>query len=417
MKNPHAFFVLFIILGLSFLGCETREDAKQPVACFGFEPVTSIEPGMDVTFTNCSTDAETYTWEFDDGEGSVAQNPTHSFDQAGDYDVKLIVTNKNLRDEISHKVVVESLDPVACFTMSPNPAMVNQNVTITNCSENAETYKWDFDGNGSIDSDDENPVFYYSNSGTYTVKLIASNGNLSDELEKQITILDENFVTDPTDYNGIPAWETIYYNDFSASGDWYEGSGETYEAYIANGFYTLIDTDDSEDNYGRYYFLNTAIIPNGNYDIEVRIRNTEDNGNYGSGLLHGLDSDLGYNYYVFTSGVYNIGDSDASWTDWASTTYGNVEDWNLLTVRKYENTFYFFMNQILIYSDDYSSFGDQIGFIIDKNTQVDIDAVGIFEMLLNSKKAGKSKVYVNTGTSGGVGLSAPVVKNLKSVKK
>jgi len=419
MKKLYPILVLSLIILFNF-GCDPREETKQPVACFDFIPTSDIAPGDNVTFTDCSTDAVSYEWDFDDGETSVTANPTHKFDESGTYDVKLVVTNKNLKDEIIKEVVVES-QVTACFTASPNPAAIGENITFTNCSEDADSYEWDINGDGTIDSEEENPVFFFNVSGTFETKLIAWSGDSSDEVTQQITILDEGVEIDPTDYNGIPGWISDYYNDFSESGDWLEGSGDTWEASIAEGFYTIIDTDASEDNYGRYYFTNEAEMPTGNYDFEAIIRNTTDNGYYGSGLIFGLDPDDGFNYYKFSLGSYNIGDTDGSWTDWTESPYGNSGDWNKLTVRKYGEKYYFFMNEEYIFSDDYNDFGIQFGFIIDKDTHVDIDEVGIFTMDLTTAKSVtiknitevKEKTRINTQrstSSGGLMLTPRTIE-------
>ena len=417
MKKLYPFLVLSLII-LSIFSCDPRDEAKQPVACFDYIPTSNSVADEKVTFTDCSTDAVSYEWDFDDGETSVTANPTHKFDEPGSYDVKLIVTNKNLKDEVIKEVVVKS-SVTACFTASPNPAAISENITFTNCSEGADSYEWDINGDGTIDTEEENPVFFFNVAGTFDTKLIAWDGDSSSEVVHQITILDENVVIDPTDYTGIPGWITDYYNDFSESGDWLEDSGDTWSATIANGFYTIIDTDASDENYGRYYYTNETEIPSGNYDIEVIIKNTIDNGYYGSGLVFGLDPDDGFNYYKFSQGYHNIGDTDGSWTDWTESTYGNSGDWNKLTVRKYGDKYYFFINEKFIFSDDYNDFGNQIGFIIDKDTQVDIDEVGVFTMDLLAKKSvsimniseAKGKVRINTPKISATG------KSMKSQKR
>lgn len=63
-------------------------------------------------------------------------------------------------------------DPIASFQFEADATDFLQ-VTFTNYSQNASTYAWDFgDGNTSTE---ENPVHTYSQAGTYTVKLTASN--------------------------------------------------------------------------------------------------------------------------------------------------------------------------------------------------------------------------------------------------
>ncbi len=49
-------------------------------------------------------------------------------------------------------------------------------------SGNPTSWNWDFDNDGTIDSNDQNPTYTYNNAGTYTVKLTVSNGSTSDEI-------------------------------------------------------------------------------------------------------------------------------------------------------------------------------------------------------------------------------------------
>jgi len=49
----------------------------------------------NVTFTNLTSDASTYFWEFGDGSTSTETNPTHSWDILGQYDITLIATSNS----------------------------------------------------------------------------------------------------------------------------------------------------------------------------------------------------------------------------------------------------------------------------------------------------------------------------------
>ncbi|MCL4248323.1 MAG: PKD domain-containing protein [Anaerolineae bacterium] len=48
---------------------------------------------LEVTFTNTSTNATSYSWDFDDGETSTDAEPVHTFDDPGFYTVVLTATN------------------------------------------------------------------------------------------------------------------------------------------------------------------------------------------------------------------------------------------------------------------------------------------------------------------------------------
>lgn len=60
-----------------------------PVASY----TSVISNGFDVDFTNTSTNGDTYTWDFGDGNTSTNVNPSHTYMQDGDYTVSLVVTS------------------------------------------------------------------------------------------------------------------------------------------------------------------------------------------------------------------------------------------------------------------------------------------------------------------------------------
>lgn len=67
----------------------------------------------------------------------------------------------------------------------------NNEVKVTNNSQGANAYHWDFgDKNSTSDtSNDPNPTYQYSTSGTYTIRLVAKDGNCTDTAEIQATVL------------------------------------------------------------------------------------------------------------------------------------------------------------------------------------------------------------------------------------
>lgn len=64
-----------------------------PVADFSFAPAVISLFDPLCTFTDESTNAVTWNWNFGDGDTTSAQNPTHTYDAEGTYPVTLTVTN------------------------------------------------------------------------------------------------------------------------------------------------------------------------------------------------------------------------------------------------------------------------------------------------------------------------------------
>lgn len=56
---------------------------------------TYAEDGLEVTFTNSSTGGSSYIWDFGDNGFSILEDPSHTYDAPGTYDVTLIVENAN----------------------------------------------------------------------------------------------------------------------------------------------------------------------------------------------------------------------------------------------------------------------------------------------------------------------------------
>lgn len=69
---------------------------NQPSAGFSL----SFE-GLTVTCTNTSTSADSYLWEFGDGQTSTLTSPTHTYANGGIYTIKLTATNANGSSTIS----------------------------------------------------------------------------------------------------------------------------------------------------------------------------------------------------------------------------------------------------------------------------------------------------------------------------
>ena len=160
-----------------------------PVAAFTFSP-SSPKTGETITFTNQSTGATSYGWDFGDGTTSTSTNPTKSYSSAGPYTVRLTATNASGSNSTSKTVPVQSpagTAPTAAFTFSPSNPTTGQTITFTNQSTGGATsYAWDF-GDGTT-STSTNPTKSYSSAGTYTVRLTATNASGSNSTSKTVPV-------------------------------------------------------------------------------------------------------------------------------------------------------------------------------------------------------------------------------------
>jgi PKD repeat protein len=151
-----------------------------PVAIFEVNETLGAVP-MAVSFTDLSTNATSWAWDFDN-DGSVDstdQNPTYTYNTAGTYTVNLTVTNLAGVNTSVMTDMIEAVDlPVADFeanVTSSESAPLTVQFNDTSTGGEAIAWQWDFDNDGSVDSTDQNPIYTYNTTGTYTVNLTVTN--------------------------------------------------------------------------------------------------------------------------------------------------------------------------------------------------------------------------------------------------
>ncbi len=109
--NPIQFlgaFLLFFAASMLMTSCkkdETKPTTNAPVASFQFQ--ISTTNFLEVTFSNFSKDATSYSWNFGDTKTSTEQNPVHTYAAAGTYTVELTASNAaNETNKFSQTVVI-----------------------------------------------------------------------------------------------------------------------------------------------------------------------------------------------------------------------------------------------------------------------------------------------------------------------
>ena len=154
------------------------ETSQAPTADFWGWPLSGNAP-LKVTFTETSKGSPTsWKWDFGDGKYSTEKSPTHTYSAAGTYTVKLTATNaagSSTKTKSNYvKVSGTSQAPTADFWGWPLSGKAPLKVTFTETSKGSPTsWKWDF-GDGKY-STEKSPTHTYSTTGTYTVKLTATN--------------------------------------------------------------------------------------------------------------------------------------------------------------------------------------------------------------------------------------------------
>lgn len=147
------------------------EVKSPPEAVFG-----AFITGNSVFFSNQSQNAQTWQWNFGDGESSQEQSPTHLYTAPGFYTVTLTATGI-CGNDVEQQTVVIVGPPEADFMANATEICPGDTVWFTNLSQNAATWNWLFPGGSPDTSTVFNPSVVYATPGNYSVTLNAFNNS------------------------------------------------------------------------------------------------------------------------------------------------------------------------------------------------------------------------------------------------
>jgi gliding motility-associated-like protein len=135
-------------------------------------------------FENFSNpDAETFIWDFGNGQTSNEFEPTISYANGGDFTVILTVIDSATCIHISTDTGIVSIipPPNANFRTDSSYYLYPDLVNFTNLSVNFDSYEWTF-GDGESDSTNIDPIHFYQSAAEFTPCLKVSNAGCMDSI-------------------------------------------------------------------------------------------------------------------------------------------------------------------------------------------------------------------------------------------
>lgn len=151
--------------------CKTVNILTKPSADFNVTDTCLNTP--PITFTNNTTGANFYAWDFGDGNTSALTNPSHVYSSSGAYQVRLVGSTSTCSDTAIRTVNVYPV-PDASFTL-PTDYRCGAPASFApiNTTGGANNFFWSFGNN--ITSSLVQPVITYTDTGSYLITLAASN--------------------------------------------------------------------------------------------------------------------------------------------------------------------------------------------------------------------------------------------------
>lgn len=193
-KNPGEYTVTLTVLGKNGETVETKKKIRvsypAPVADFSFSK-GFVSTADIVSFTNKSSNATEYVWDFGDGSPKeTAMTPTHQFKSPGTYTISLQVSNPDGMKSVIRKTIEIQQKLFVDFEFSSTN---DGELSFKNKSTGAVKYQWEF-GDGEV-SEEMSPLHKYAVNETrgFVVKLtaFAANGTKASK-EERVTVVIES---------------------------------------------------------------------------------------------------------------------------------------------------------------------------------------------------------------------------------
>lgn len=206
---------------------------QKPSAAFTAQQISAECPPLTSTFLSTETEnVVQWDWRINDEFFSSFENPAHTFNFPGKYDISLVVTdNIGCIDSSRFDELVKLGGPFGSYSVDRDTGCLSQEVLFEASATNTVSYLWDF-GDGVVRETNVPDVDYsYQALGTFNPGLI-----LEDEFgcrvpisqNTQINIYDTTAVSFsiPVSYPFTGEMVQILYDEFPAgSWTWYMGDG------------------------------------------------------------------------------------------------------------------------------------------------------------------------------------------------
>lgn len=133
---------------------------------------TEVEENEPIYYADSTRRAKEWLWEFGDGKVSTQRNGSYTFKDPGKYMVRLQVDN-SLEERILVTVRKKRSDYGSNDLVkleAPSTAIQGEIISFRGYGPSKE-WRWQFGESGIVDSREQNPLYAYTEPGTYEVQL------------------------------------------------------------------------------------------------------------------------------------------------------------------------------------------------------------------------------------------------------
>lgn len=221
---------------------------KGPVSDFSASDSTGCIP-LNVNFSDSSTGAVQWFWDFGDGATSTVKSPTHSYTSSGSFTVIFITTGiDGCRDTLVKPAMIHPVDPIMSYIDVDTIQSCNEiTASFNGSSIGTNFWLWNFgDGNSSASP---NPMHTYSAPGVYAVSLTTQtiNGCTITINNYNVIKVSEGEVDFSYTYDSCPSFDASFSNTTADAVSWFWNFGDgtfsnnqnPIHTYAAPGVYSV----------------------------------------------------------------------------------------------------------------------------------------------------------------------------------
>ena len=233
-----------------------------PTADYTVNKTADCIPGLPFNFTDQSTGVVSWSWDFDDGNTSTQQSPTHTFANFGTYDVCLTVTNaNNCTDVFCQTITIEPVQANIAANIDEGcvPHTVGFSDASTSPADPIVSWQWDFGSAVNVTpptSNAQNPTATFNAPGMYDITLIIVTANgCTDTVTQNNRIevgslppLDFNSTKDTVcinediTFNSVftdPSWDYFWDFQYSDPGNFQQLGDTATTVYSDTGYFSV----------------------------------------------------------------------------------------------------------------------------------------------------------------------------------
>jgi gliding motility-associated-like protein len=147
---------------------------NKPLVDFTVNDSTSCQVPFAVQFTDLTVGAVSWLWNFGDGNTSTQQNPSHTYNAFGNYNVSLVITTAGGCSNTLVKSLYIKIQPVSISLNVPNGGCIPYTYTPQATIQTLDpivSYQWDLGEPGAVFNVQNPPPYTYTTAGSFTISL------------------------------------------------------------------------------------------------------------------------------------------------------------------------------------------------------------------------------------------------------